>query len=98
MKYSVVELKAELIVTLIHYILSLHTKFNHLIILVLVKSHFTMYIIILVTLTIKGCGFLLENDVSTMLHVITQRIENFDHGKGLVAKCIKVTFTSDLIS
>jgi hypothetical protein len=51
MKYSVVELKAELIVTLIHYILSLHTKFNHLIILVLVKSHFTMYIIILVTLT-----------------------------------------------
>jgi hypothetical protein len=47
---------------------------------------------------IKGCGFLLENDVSTMLHVITQRIENFDHGKGLVAKCIKVTFTSDLIS
>jgi hypothetical protein len=40
--------------------------------------------------------FFIEKNVLTMLHVITQRIDNVNHNKGLTHKCIKVISTSHL--
>jgi len=44
----------------------------------------------------KGLRFLLEKSFLTILYVITQRIEDVDHNKGLTHKCIKVIYTSHL--